>query len=167
MSFQPQQPGGLPGHGSRTGRSGLIVGIGLAVIAVVVVATGALAALDEHTVAGTATPSTAAESGQRSGAGSDARATRRLAQRFAAALSADSAAPLILISCEQPSRVEVEAFNAEAVKYSHIFTVTEPPTVRGDVATGKMRGRVKELTFTLHKRTLGWCAEFQWSGLVR
>ena len=165
MTFPPQQPGNFPGHEEgKTNRPGLIVGIGVTIVAVVLVATGTLIVTGERATAGK--PQVVSESQQRPGAGSNARAARELAEQFAVALSADSAAPLVRISCAKPNRAEIEAFNAEAVRYDHTFTVIEPPTVRGDVATGKIRGRVRELAFTLHRRGLGWCAEYQWSGLV-
>lgn len=168
MTFPPHQPGYPPGqnHG-RTNRSGLIIGIGVTIVAVVLTATGTLVITGEHAIMGKALPRAAPEVSQRPGAGAGVRAARQLAERFATALSADSAAPLVKISCEKPNQAEIEAFNAEAARYDHTFTVTELPTVRGDVATGKMQGRVRELTFTLHRRSFGWCAEFQWAGLVK
>lgn len=167
MSFPPQQPGRLSGQQpGETRRSGPIVAVGAAVAAVVLAVSGTLMVTGEQAIAGKAVPQTASELRQPPGAGSIIRAPRELARRFATALSADTAAPLVEISCEKPNQAELEAFNAEAARYDHVFTVSEPPTVRGDVATGKMRGRVGELTFTLHRRSFGWCAEFQWSGLL-
>lgn len=173
MTFPPHQPGNFARQErarqerGRAGRSGLIIGIGVTVVAVVLVATGTLILTGEHAIAGRAQPRAVQDFQPRPGAGQDVRAARELAGRFAAALSADSAAPLVKISCAKPNRAEIEAFDTEAARYDHTFTVTEPPTVRGEVATGKMRGRVGELTFTLHRRGSGWCAEYQWSGLVR
>lgn len=178
-SYQGLLEPGRPWPGAQPGkpRTGLLAGI---VIAVVLVAAGGvtLAAVfggegfhPNALPAGTTDAAVPSADNDRPGAAqpvfpADVRAVRELAKRFAAALSSDTAEALTAISCSTPSAEQLAAFNSEAVKSDFTFTLIGAPHIDGDVATGKMQGRLEVLSYTLHKRDSGWCASFEWSALL-